>query len=67
VASFEIKGVEPSDSASRNYLISKMDHREMGCEDERPMELAQTAAVHIMLSKSLMIDIDKVSIVFFDR
>jgi hypothetical protein len=35
----------------------------MGYKDERPMELAQTAAVHIMLPKSLVIVIDNLSIV----
>jgi hypothetical protein len=35
---------------------------EVGCEDERLKELAQIAAVHIVLPESLMIGIDKVSV-----
>jgi len=40
VAGFGISGVEPSGSATRQ-LISKMDLREIGCEDGRWIELAQ--------------------------
>jgi hypothetical protein len=40
VAGFGISGVEPSGSAT-TVLVSKMDLREMGCEDGRWMELAQ--------------------------
>ena len=40
VAGFGISGVEPSGSATRE-LITKMDLREIGCEDGRWMELAQ--------------------------
>jgi hypothetical protein len=38
---FGISGVEPSGSATRELVFSKMDLREMGCEDGRWMELAQ--------------------------
>jgi hypothetical protein len=37
VAGFGISGVEPSDSAIRELLISKMDLREIACEDGRWM------------------------------
>jgi hypothetical protein len=40
VAGFGISGVEPSGSAT-TVLVSKMDLREIGCEDGRWMELAQ--------------------------
>jgi hypothetical protein len=40
VAGTGISGVEPSGSATRE-LISKMDFREIGCEDGRWMELAE--------------------------
>jgi hypothetical protein len=40
VAGFVISGVEPSGSAT-TVLVSKMDLREIGCEDGRWMELAQ--------------------------
>jgi hypothetical protein len=40
IAGFGISGIEPSGSATIQ-LVSKMDVREMGCEDERWMELAQ--------------------------
>ena len=38
---FVISGVEPLCSATREYLISKVDLMEIGCEDGRWMELAQ--------------------------
>ena len=38
---FGISGVEPSGSATRQLLISKMDLREIVCEDGRWMDLAQ--------------------------
>jgi hypothetical protein len=40
VAGFDISGVEPSSSATRE-LISKINLREMSCEDGKWMELAQ--------------------------
>jgi hypothetical protein len=40
MAGFGIGGVEPSGSATK-VLISKMDFREMICEDGRWMKLAQ--------------------------
>jgi hypothetical protein len=40
VTGFSTSGVEPSGPATRE-LISKMDLREIGCEDGRWMELAQ--------------------------
>jgi hypothetical protein len=40
VAGFGISGVESSGSATRD-IVSKMDPREIGCEDGRWMELAQ--------------------------
>jgi hypothetical protein len=40
VAGFGISGVEPSGSAT-TVLVSKMDLREICCEDVRWMELAQ--------------------------
>jgi len=40
MAGFGISGVESSGSATRE-LISKVDIREMGCEDRRWMELTQ--------------------------
>jgi hypothetical protein len=41
VAGFGISSVEPSGSATRELVISKIDLREIGCEDGRWMELAQ--------------------------
>jgi hypothetical protein len=40
VVGFGISGVETSGSATRQ-LISKVDLTEIGCEDEKWMELAQ--------------------------
>ena len=40
MAGFGISGVEPSGSATRE-LISKMDHRDIGCEDGRWTEMVQ--------------------------
>jgi hypothetical protein len=40
MAGFIISGVEPSGSDT-TVLVSKMDLREIGCEDARWIELAQ--------------------------
>jgi hypothetical protein len=45
VLSFGISGVEPCGLATRELVISKMDLREIGCEDGEWMELAQD---HVM-------------------
>jgi hypothetical protein len=39
MARFRTSGVEPSGSATRELLISKMGLGEMGCDDGRWMEL----------------------------
>jgi hypothetical protein len=41
MAGFGVSSVEPAGSATRELVNSKMERREIGCEDGRWMELAQ--------------------------